>query len=115
LCISAVVGIPTNYNRSLSGWWGHQPGRKNEDHKRAQEIGEAFGQKSFVNEVLPVETNIVIVRLEEDRPLEGFLAELKEKGILAVPFGHQTLRMVTHLDITDQMVEDVTKVIRAMD
>jgi len=93
----------------------HHIERLKEDQKRAQEIGEAFGQKSFVNEVLPVETNIVIVRLEEDRPLEGFLAELKEKGILAVPFGHQTLRMVTHLDITDQMVEDVTKVIRAMD
>ncbi len=92
----------------------HHVERLQEDHKRAQQIGDAFRQKPFVTEVLPVETNIVIVRLSEDYPLQDFLARLKDHGILAVPFGPQTFRMVTHLDITDEMTNQAIDVIHQL-
>lgn len=76
----------------------HHVARLKEDHIRAKKIGEICKQLSFVQEVYPVETNIVIIRLAEDKTETWFLEKLKEKGIYAVPFGKQLVRFVTHLD-----------------
>jgi len=89
----------------------HHIVRLEEDHKRAATIGQTLSSLRFVKEVLPVETNIVIFTLQDDVKDTDFLQKLKENNIWAVGFGPQMIRMVTHLDFTDEMLERMTKLI----
>ena len=75
--------------------------RLSEDHNRANEIGKSLNQLSFMEEVYPVETNIVIGKLVEGKSEKWLLDELEKQGILAVGFGKGLVRFVTHLDFTD--------------
>jgi threonine aldolase len=81
--------------------------RLKEDHKRARILGENLKNLPFVRELLPVETNIVIFELVEGVTPQEFLHQLSLHGILAVPFGNQEVRFVTHLDFDDIMLEKV--------
>lgn len=78
-----------------------------EDHRRAKELGQSLAACAWVDQILPVETNIVIFRLRPAYRAEDFLAHLKSRRILASPVGPRSVRFVTHLDIRD---EDVAKV-----
>jgi threonine aldolase len=86
--------------------------RLNEDHGRAASIGKTLSACSFVSELMPIETNIVVFKLNNDFPVSTFLERLKEKNILAIGFGPQTIRMVTHLDFTDEMLDRVIHLIQ---
>lgn len=87
----------------------HNVLRLKEDHQRAQAVGEALRGLSFVEEVMPVDTNIVIARLEEGRSDGWFLEELRKKDIHAVSFGKNLVRFVTHLDFSEDNLGDFTK------
>lgn len=78
--------------------------RLTEDHERATMLGHMLEAQSFVESVMPVETNIVIARLREGLTPAAALQKLKDHGILAVPFGSRDVRFVTHLDFTDEMM-----------
>jgi len=84
------------------------------DHARAREIGNALSPLSFVDNVMPVETNIVIVNFKPEMTAEKFAAMMLEKSIKVVPFGKHTIRFVTHLDYTDDMLTETVKVIKQM-
>jgi threonine aldolase len=74
--------------------------RLKEDHDRARQIGKLLELLPFVSHVYPVDTNIVIAELA-DRTSKQYLSQLEETGILAVSFGPNLVRFVTHLDFTD--------------
>ena len=76
-----------------------------DDHRRAQQLGATLARQPYVAEVLPVETNLVIFRLQPEMPAEQFLARLEEHGIKASAFGPQMIRFVTHLDVDDTMLQ----------
>lgn len=76
-----------------------------EDHKRAKQIGEELKKHSWVKGVMPVDTNIVIFDLNNGITAEEFIAAMAAKQIKVVAFGKYTIRMVTHLDFTDVMLE----------
>lgn len=86
--------------------------RLKEDHRRAKIIGEEIKKLPFVEELFPVDTNIVVFRLSERMKSEDFLKKLSQKDIKAVPFGKQLIRMVTHLDFNDEMSDELIKVLR---
>ncbi len=82
--------------------------RLSEDHQKAQEIGKALAAKSFVKKVEPIETNIVIFEIDESYMTSAaFVAKLLENDILIIGMGQGKLRMVTHLDYTDVMHEEL--------
>jgi threonine aldolase len=81
--------------------------RLKEDHGRAGRLGEALKNRPFVKNLLPVYTNIVVFELTDKWTVDGFLQKLKDQGIMGVPFGGNSVRMVTHLDIGDDDVEEV--------
>ena len=54
-----------------------------------------------------VETNIVVANLLDKYSNDQFISKLKEKGILAIPFGKGRVRFVTHLDISSSHIEKV--------
>lgn len=83
----------------------HHITRLKEDHLRAREIGKALTGKSYVKSIMPVDTNIVIFELVAAVSPEKFLQKLAEHNIKALPFSASEIRMVTHLDFTDEMLD----------
>jgi len=78
--------------------------RMKDDHKRAQALAKALIELPFVNSVYNVETNIVLFVVDEKIGEKAILHRLAEKNIKAVAFGKNIIRMVTHLDFTDNML-----------
>jgi threonine aldolase len=76
--------------------------RLKEDHIHAQHLATALRQNTKVKKVLPVETNIVIFEVENAHETAAKLAEL---GIKTSPFSATHVRMVTHLDVTQEMID----------
>ena len=83
--------------------------RLKEDHNRARVIGKELEGCSFVNDVMPIDTNILIFSVDDEVDI---LAKLKAKGILGVAFGANLIRFVTHLDYTDEMVDETITILR---
>lgn len=89
--------------------------RLGDDHHRAKQLEVALNQVDWVEEVIPVETNIVVAILRDVQQQEEILSRLKEKGILAVSFGTGMIRFVTHLDINDKDIEQCIQVIKELE
>lgn len=82
----------------------HHIERLSQDHVNAKKIEAALQKHPLVKTVLPVETNLVIFELHEEARIERFIAQLKEKGILLLAISSRKLRMITHLDISGEMM-----------
>lgn len=92
----------------------HNIQRLSIDHHHAKIIAETLQQKTFVKEIFPVQTNIILFELSENtHPLE-IIFKLSEHQILCLPVGEKHIRMVTHLNVTELMIEKVVKVIREL-
>ena len=91
----------------------HNIDRLIEDHKRAQYLGKVLEQMSYVESVLPVETNILIFTLTDRYTEKEFIAALNKNDIYAASTGPQAVRFVTHLDFTEEMMGKVEEVLRA--
>ncbi len=89
----------------------HHVERLKEDHDRARQMGAVLATMPYVKEVLPVDTNIVIFHLA-DLTAEAFEEKLKPYNIRVSAFGKQTIRLVTHLDFTDEMLDHTIDVFR---
>jgi threonine aldolase len=81
----------------------HQVSRLAEDHLHARLLAETLRPVNWVTNIQEPETNILIFSVEIE--VNIVLEELKKEGILAVPFGPNDIRMVTHLDISPKMIE----------
>jgi threonine aldolase len=76
-----------------------------DDHKRARQLGEALENSPLIKKVELIETNIVIFYVADGVDENEFVNKLAEKNILLISMGDGKLRMVTHLDFTDAMLE----------
>ena len=85
----------------------HHVDRLKEDHQRAKIIGNTLKQYHFIKKVDDVETNIVIFYLEERIDEAVFIKTLHEKNIEIISLGDGKLRITTHLDFTDAMLDYV--------
>ena len=88
--------------------------RLQEDHIHAKMIAEALLKKSFVGKILPVETNILIFELLDPYTARSFTDELAKSGVRVIPISATQVRMVTHLDITPDMVTQLLALIKAL-
>jgi threonine aldolase len=88
--------------------------RLKEDHRRARQIAEILQGCSFAASVEPVDTNIVIFSVKQGFDVDDILNQFKLHGILALGFGGNSIRMVTHLDINDDMLEHFENGIQSM-
>jgi threonine aldolase len=92
----------------------HNIGRLEIDHIHAKKIAEALLKKEFVGKMMPVETNIIIFEVTEPYTAHTLALEFKHQDILVIPISPTQIRMVLHLDITEQMVADTLKVIELL-
>lgn len=79
--------------------------RLKEDHVRAAELGKELANASWVKSVMPVDTNIVIFSVINQTTPEKVLVKLADHQIKAIKFGAKEIRLVTHLDFDDVMLE----------
>ncbi|WP_282073068.1 threonine aldolase family protein [Polaribacter atrinae] len=80
-----------------------------EDHKKAKEIGAVLESVSYVTKVEPIETNIVIFYVDAKIGSDKFIHKMEAKNILLTPMGEGKIRIVTHLDYTDEMHDILLK------
>lgn len=83
-----------------------------EDHKKAAEISEVLSQQSYVKSVEQTETNIVIFYLSDGISDEKFMNDLLQKNVKISGMGQGKLRIVTHLDYTDEMHEKFLQILK---
>jgi threonine aldolase len=84
-----------------------------DDHRRATALNDALQRLPWVKEVLPVESNIVIFHFDNSKFTDkAFIQKLRENNILAISLAPGQVRFVTHLDFTDNMLDDVVRVLR---
>jgi len=85
------------------------------DHTRAQVIGETLQKQTWVSEVFPVETNIVVFCLENNEVKESVIKGLKDNNILVSSFGDGMIRIVVHLDISEEDVIQTNKILQSLE
>jgi threonine aldolase len=87
----------------------HHVERLRIDHAHAQILADELRKCSWVTNVLPADTNIVL--FDTIAPAEQVLNKLLEKGIKANSTDTHRIRFVTHLDVHPDQVEWVVKVL----
>jgi threonine aldolase len=85
-----------------------------QDHKHAKMIGDKLKSKEFIQSMMPVETNIVIVDVDEKFTAKRLAEILKSNNILTIAISPTQVRIVTHLGISDEMTERVLEVIHKL-
>ncbi len=93
----------------------NQIDRLADDHKKAREIGALLESLPFIKKVEPLETNIIIFEINEDYlSAEDFILKLHKKDIYIIDMGNSKLRIVTHMDYTDEMHETLLKTLKTL-
>jgi len=88
--------------------------RLKEDHHHAKLLANTLSVKDFVGELFPVETNIVIFEIRGRFTAQQFAVKMKENNILVIAISSTQVRLVTHLDISSEMVEQTIEVIKRL-
>lgn len=93
----------------------HHVARLKKDNDRAKSISRMLEGKPYVAEVLPVMTNIVVVRIAKMHTADAVIAAFRKEGVLLAPMSNDTVRFVFHLDITAPMMQYVEHVIDTLE
>ena len=84
--------------------------RLKEDHDHAKTLAATLSAVSYVKSVMPVETNIVIFEVEKGSA-DKIVNQFKEKGLLCNTTSSSTVRLVTHLDLSSEMIDRAIEII----
>ncbi|MEO0042850.1 MAG: hypothetical protein RL329_2298 [Bacteroidota bacterium] len=80
------------------------------DNEHAKQIGQLLAKLPMVENIRPIQTNIVIFDVKSPFTGAQFLEKLLTKGIKGSLFGVQTVRFVFHLDVTPKMVAQLVTI-----
>jgi threonine aldolase len=89
--------------------------RLQRDHYRAKQIEMMLKKKSWIKEILPVQTNIIIFNCQEPGQDVLLVSKLSQKNILISEMGKGWLRIVTHLDYREVMHEYVMETLSKLE
>lgn len=82
-----------------------------EDHINAKSLEATLNELSWVEHCLPVDTNIVVIYLREPVKRDFYISKLNEVGIKTVSFGFGMIRMVTHLNISSNDIDQINSLL----
>jgi threonine aldolase len=93
------------------------PGRLAEDHENARRLALALaGLPGVEIDPASVQTNILVCRIGREQGLTaGFLARLREAGVLASRVSVDQARFVTHRDVTGPRMDEAIEAIRRLE
>ncbi|MES2779378.1 MAG: low-specificity L-threonine aldolase [Bacteroidota bacterium] len=92
----------------------HHVDRLMEDHLKAKYVGDTLSKLSWVKSVMPVETNIVIVQTHYPEEADRIQADLKQQGILCGRISPDQLRMVFHLDVSNEQTDVLVNCLKSI-
>ena len=81
------------------------------DHLNAKQIADALLKKDFTGKMLPVETNIIIFEVVGSYTPKTLAEAFNKYDVLVIAISPTQIRMVLHLDITEEMVKETIQVI----
>lgn len=102
IAAAGIYALKNNVNRLIN------------DHSNAALLAEALRQCSLTEKVSYGGTNIVIFTLKQGNTASGFLDKIKSRGILALKTGERSIRMVTHLDVSDSQVREACDIVASL-
>lgn len=85
-----------------------------DDHRHANMIAEALAKKEFIGEMFPVETNIIIFEVIGTLTPLAFAEKMDENKIKVTVISKTQVRIVLHLDVTEDMVLKTIRVIEQL-
>ncbi|HSB91463.1 MAG TPA: GntG family PLP-dependent aldolase [Flavitalea sp.] len=83
------------------------------DHEHAKRIANALQGASYVARVHPVDTNIIVFDVTTGIPAESIAKKFENENIRVMAIAPTQIRMVTHLDVSSEMVDYVVNFIDA--
>ena len=83
-----------------------------DDNKRAKELGEVLSALPYILKVETVETNIAIFYLKDTSNEESFMKQLQKEIIRISNMGQGKLRLVTHLDYSEEQHQKFIQVLK---
>lgn len=87
--------------------------RLSQDHQHAKQLANVLANKDFVESILPVEANIIIFSVKKPFTPKSLIAKMKEENIFWYAISPTEVRIVTHLDVSPQMIQKTIDVIEA--
>ncbi len=86
--------------------------RLHEDHRHARQLSDTLSLLTWIRNLRPVQSNIVIFDIDPDFMTgQAFIECLRAQHVLASGFGPQTIRMVTHLDVSFDQIGQVCEIL----
>lgn len=86
-----------------------------EDHDNAKRLANGLANMNGLRVENKVETNIIIVNVKDTgHTPESFVEALKDQGVLAGVFGLETVRFVTHYDISSEDIDQALVAVQAV-
>ncbi|MDQ6812411.1 MAG: low-specificity L-threonine aldolase [Bacteroidota bacterium] len=82
-----------------------------DDHRHARMIADALSKCNFIGNMLPVETNIIIFEVTGRLTPVAFAERMRQNDIRVTVISKTQVRLVLHLDVTEEMVLKTIKVI----
>jgi threonine aldolase len=97
----------------------HNINRLVEDHAHAKQLADALRLCHWVGEIFPVETNIVIFEVcgvagSGFQTAQEVVAKLLSHNIRVSAMSPTHVRMVTHLDVTPEMIHRTVDVLKGL-
>ena len=93
----------------------HHIDRLKEDHDHARIMGEALLTSSVIESVFPVATNIVLATVRAPFTADSVVQLFRSRNILTTAMSLMQIRLVTHLDVTREMVLQTAEIIRDLE
>ena len=84
------------------------------DHLHAKALESVLKELTWVKEVVPVDTNIVVAILKDESQRDVILEKLAQKDIKIMAFGSGMLRFVTHLDVSESDIQQTIEVLKKL-
>lgn len=87
--------------------------RLKEDHSKARQLSETLTGLDWVDQVYECQTNIVLFSVKAPLTAIPVVKQLEEKGLLGIDFDKKTIRFVTHLDFTNDMLAEAISILKS--
>lgn len=92
----------------------HHIERLVQDHQHARRLAAALLKCNWIKHVPVPQTNILIFSVVDDIGAERALSALKNLGIKALSLSKNKIRFVTHLDVSEKMIEEADQKISSI-
>jgi len=84
--------------------------RLTDDHRNAAALAAALKECSLTEKINYGGTNLVIFTLKPPSTASDFLEKIRQRGILALKTGERSIRLVTHLDVSDEQIKEACEI-----